>query len=79
MCGFFSHLRKCFDPSSFQKNYDFGPFRVLLFFQYFSFNEIILQQKGQEGTGFSGPNSDEQKHPHKFIFFLYFSSCKMLG
>jgi hypothetical protein len=49
------------------------------FFQYFSPNKIILQQKGQEGTGFSGPNSNEQKHPHKFIFFLDFSSCKMLG
>jgi hypothetical protein len=49
------------------------------FFQYFSPNEIILQQKGQESTGFSGPNGNEQKHCHKFIFFLYFSSCKMLG
>ncbi len=73
---FFSHLEKCFDWSSFQNNYDFGPFRLFVF-QYFSPHEIILQQKGQEGTGFSGPNSNEQKHPHKFIFFLYFSSCKM--
>lgn len=78
VCDFFSHLEKCFDPSSFQNNYNFGPFRLLLFFQYFSPNEIILQQKGQKGTGFSGPNGNEQKHRHKFIFFLYVSSCKML-
>jgi hypothetical protein len=70
VCDFFSHLEKWYDGSSFQNNYDFGPFPLLLFFQYFSPNETILQQKGQEGTGFSGPNSDEQKHPHKFIFSL---------